>query len=140
MRVLTGRREEKAMKGILAIAVAAGLTLAGAATAQTKNPTSSTETMESESTLKHTGPGPNTKETTKTVVGVVKTYDAGKKIVVTGPKNKDYSFDLDDNSGVKGNVSVGEKVTVTYTKSNDGQKVTTVAPYAHKKTAKKETA
>ena len=128
------------MKGILAIGVAAGLTLAGAAAAQTKNPTPSTGTMESESTLKHTGPGKDTKETTKSVVGVVKKYDAGKKIVVTGPKNKDYSFDLDENAGIKGDVTVGEKVKVTYRKSSDGQKVTTVAPYIHKKTTKKEAA
>jgi hypothetical protein len=117
------------MKRILSMAIAAGLTLAGVAAAQTKP-----STMESESTTKHTGPGKDTKMTTKTVVGVVKEYDAGKKIVVTGPKDKKYSFDLDDNAAVKGDITVGEKVKVTYTKSSEGQKVTTVAPYSAKKT------
>jgi len=88
--------------------------------------------MESESTTKHTGPGPNTKEKSKVVVGVVKKYEAGKKIVVTGPKDKDYSFDLDDNVGVTGDIAVGEKVKVTYSKSDSGQKVTTVSRYEAK--------
>ena len=45
------------------------------------------------STTKHKGPGPNTKIKTETVIGSVKEYESGKKIVVTGPKNKDYKFD-----------------------------------------------
>ena len=45
---------------------------------------------------------------------MVKKYDAGKKIVVTGPKKKDYSFDLDENAAVNGDIAVGEKVKVTY--------------------------
>jgi len=125
------------MKRIVAIAAAAGLSLAGVVVAQTKQATPATSTMESESTMKHTGPGPNTKEKSQLVVGVVKEYDAGKKIVVTGPKNKDYSFDLDANAGVTGDIAVGKKVKVTYTKSNDGTKVTTVAPYVAKKKTKK---
>jgi len=87
-------------------------------------------TMHSESTTKHTGPGKNTKTKTEVVVGTVKTYEAGKKITVTGPKDKDYSFDLDENVSMAGGaVNVGDKVTVTYTKDNNGMKATTVAPY-----------
>jgi len=87
------------------------------------------ERMHMESETKHTGAGPNTKTKSETVVGTVKTYDAGKKIEVTGPGDKNYSFDLDDGSGVKGNVAVGERVKVTYTKTDSGDKVTTVQPY-----------
>ena len=86
-------------------------------------------TMAMETTTKHKGPGPNTKTKTETVVGTVKEYDPGKKIVVTGPKNKDYSFDLDENAGVTGDIAAGKKVKVNYTKTDSGQKVTTVAPY-----------
>ncbi|MEP6767929.1 MAG: hypothetical protein ABJC61_04630 [Acidobacteriota bacterium] len=93
--------------------------------------------MHMESTTKHTGPGPNTKVKTETVIGKVKTYDAGKKITVTGPKNKDYSFDLDENVSMAGSaVNVGDKVKVTYTKGDNGQKATTVAPYTGKTAAK----
>src|SRR5262249_43588067 len=107
------------MKRILAVAVALGLGIAGAAAAQSdKQPTSQAPaggTMESEHTTKHTGAGPNTKTTSQMVIGTVKEYEAGKKIVVTGPKKKEYSFDLDENAGVKGDITVGAKVKVTYT-------------------------
>jgi hypothetical protein len=125
------------MKRILAMVFATsfGMALAGTAygqTAQAPPKAPPGGTMESESTHKETGPGPNTKEKSKMVVGTVKKYEAGKKIVVTGPKNKDYSFDLDENAGVTGDIAVGEKVKVTYSKSDSGQKVTTVAPYEAK--------
>src|SRR5258706_141285 len=81
-----------------------------------------------------------TKSKAETVIGTVKEYDSGKKIVVTGPKNKDYKFDLDDNVGMKGPVNVGERVKVTYSKSNGGDKVTTIVSYPmatkHKKSKK----
>ncbi len=93
--------------------------------------------MHMESTTKHTGPGPNTKVKTETVIGAVKTYDAGKKITVTGPKNKDYSFDLDENVTMGGaGINVGDRVKVTYTKGDNGQKATTIAPYTGKPAAK----
>lgn len=82
-----------------------------------------------ESTTKQKGPGPNTKIKTETVIGTVKEYESGKKIVVTGPKDKDHKFDLDYNVEMKGPVNVGERVKVTYTKGDGGDKVTTVAPY-----------
>jgi hypothetical protein len=84
--------------------------------------------MHSESTVKHTGPGPDTKTSSEVVVGTVKKYEAGKKIEVTGPGDKNYSFDLDHAAGVEGNVAVGERVKVTYTKTAEGNKVTTVQP------------
>lgn len=84
--------------------------------------------MHSESTVKHTGPGPDTKTSNEVVVGTVKKYEAGKKIEVTGPGDKNYSFDLDHEAGVEGKVAVGERVKVTYSKTADGNKVTTVQP------------
>ena len=85
--------------------------------------------MHSESTMKHTGPGPDTKTKTEVVIGTVKAYEAGKKITVAGPKDKDYSFDLDENVSFKGDVAVGQRVKVTYTKTDSGDKITAVAPY-----------
>ena len=71
-----------------------------------------------------------------------KEYEAGKKITVTGPKNKDYTFDLDDNVAMKGTANVGDRVKVVYSKSNGGSKVTTImpAPTASKSTKTKKTA
>jgi hypothetical protein len=93
-----------------------------------------------ESTTKHKGPGPNTKMKTETVIGTVKEFESGKKIVVTGPKDKDYKFDLDDNVGMKGPVNVGERVKVTYSKGDSGDKVTTVVSYpTTSRSAKKKT-
>ncbi len=107
---------------------------AGAVFGQTQSTTKETTkeksaqgTMHVESTTKHTGPGPNTKVKTETVIGTVKTYEAGKKITVTGPKDKDYSFDLDENVAMKGAVNVGDRVKVTYSKADGGDKVTTIA-------------
>jgi hypothetical protein len=93
--------------------------------------------MATETTTKYKGPGPNTKVKTETVIGTVKDYQPGKKIVVVGPKDKDYSFDLDENAGVSGDIAPGKKVKVSYTKTDSGQKVTTVAPYSAKKKSKK---
>jgi hypothetical protein len=84
--------------------------------------------MHAESVTKQTGPGPDTKVKTETVVGTVKTYEAGKKITVTGPKDKDYSFDLDENVAMKGTANVGDRVKVVYSKSSGGNKVTTIMP------------
>jgi hypothetical protein len=118
------------MKRILTMAVASAFFLTVvAANAQTQPTPKPGGSMVTESTTKHKGAGPNTKSKKKTVIGSVKEYQAGKKIVVTGPKKKDYSFDLDENAGVTGDIAVGTKVKVTYTKSDTGEKVTTVAPY-----------
>jgi hypothetical protein len=85
--------------------------------------------VHSESTTKHTGPGPDTKVKSEVVVGTVKAYEPGKKITVTGPKDKDYTFDLDENVAFKGDVAVGQQVKVTYTKASGGDKITSIAPY-----------
>ncbi len=85
--------------------------------------------MHTESVVKHTGPGPNTRTKTETVVGTVKEYTEGKSIKVTGPGDKNYSFDLNEGSGVEGSVTIGERVQVTYSRMADGDKVTTIKPY-----------
>jgi hypothetical protein len=85
--------------------------------------------VHSESTMKQSGPGPDTKIKTEVVIGTVKEYEPGKKLKVVGPKDKDFSFDLDENVGMKGPVAVGDRVKVTYTKTDTGHKVTTVEPY-----------
>jgi hypothetical protein len=88
--------------------------------------------MHSESVTKSTGPTADTKTTTETVVGTIKEYEAGKSIKVTGPQNKDYSFDLTDMATLKKAVSVGERVKVTFTKSDNGDKATNIIPYPTK--------
>jgi uncharacterized protein YndB with AHSA1/START domain len=82
-----------------------------------------------ESTTKREGPGPNTKTKTEVVIGTVKEYEAGDKITVEGPGDKDYSFDLDEQVTVKGAIVKGQKVRVEYTKTDDGtEHVTVLAP------------
>ena len=85
--------------------------------------------MHSESTVKESAPGVDTKTKSEVVIGVVKAYEPGKTIKITGPKDKNYSFDLDEQAAMKGSVSVGDRVKVTYTKTDGGQKVTTVEPW-----------
>lgn len=100
-------------------------------------------TMHVESTTKQKGPGPNTKVKSEIVIGTVKDYEAGKEIEVTGPNEKKYTFKLDENVGMKGPVHVGERVKITYTKSDGGEKVTTVVAYpsaSMKKKTKKSAA
>lgn len=85
--------------------------------------------VHTESTMKETVAGVDTKITTETVIGVVKSYHPGKTIKITGPKHKNYSFNLDEKVAMKGSVAVGERVRVTYTKTDGGRKVTTVEPW-----------
>jgi len=88
--------------------------------------------MHSETVTKSSGATASTKTTTETVVGTIKEYEPGKSIKVTGPGNKDYTFDLTDMAGLKKAVTVGERVKVTYTKSDSGDKVTTIVAYPTK--------
>ena len=81
-----------------------------------------------ESEVKQSQPGPDLKTKSEVVVGTVKEYEPGKKIKVTGPGDKDFAFDLDEGAGVTGNVMVGQRVRVTYTKMPNGDKVTTIQP------------
>ncbi|HET9793463.1 MAG TPA: hypothetical protein VFS34_03290 [Thermoanaerobaculia bacterium] len=138
-------------KNWMALSAAAIFAVAYTAAAQTNtSETAATggKTMAQTTETKHTGPGPNTKTKGKTVIGTVKTLDAGKKIVVTGPKNKDYSFDLDDKdmaATVDPAVAVGNKVKVVEATDDAGKKTLTVSPYTgktamhHHKTMKKST-
>ena len=137
-------------KNWMALSAAAVFALAyTAANAQNTSDTSATgdKTMAQKTETKHTGPGKNTKHKGMKVTGTVKSYDAGKKIVVTGPKDKDYSFDLDDKdmaATVDPAVAVGNKVTVKQSTDDAGKKTLTVAPYTapakmHHKTMKKST-
>jgi hypothetical protein len=75
---------------------------------------------------------PDTKVKTETVVGTIKKYEPGKKIVVTGPGDKDFTFDLDENASILRPVAVGDRVKVTYRKGDNGDKVTVIAHYASK--------
>ncbi len=110
-----------------AIAVLAFLAT-GIALGQASSVESTTKQKTSEGTIK-------TK--TLTVTGIVKDYEAGKKITVTGPKDKDYTFDIDENVAMKGSIQVGERVKVSYTKSDGGDKLTTVVAYPSASAGKK---
>jgi hypothetical protein len=72
-------------------------------------------------------PGSDVKTKTEVVVGTVKEFEPGKKIKVTGPKDKDYSFDLDQKVTMKGPVAVGQRVRVEYTKGDMGNHVTVLS-------------
>jgi len=121
-------------KNWMALSAAAVFAFAYSAAAQTSDSAASGDkTMAQTTETKHTGPGPNTKTKGKTVIGTVKTFDAGKKIVVTGPKNKDYSFDLDDKdtmATVDPAVAVGNKVKVHEGTDDAGKKTLMVSPYS----------
>ena len=45
-----------------------------------------------------------------------------------GPKDKDYTFDLDEAASINPSVAVGARVKVTYTKADNGQKITMIEP------------
>src|SRR6266498_3839572 len=111
------------MKRVIGIVAAfCFLAVAQAALAQT--------TVHTESKTKQTGPGPNVKVKTETVVGTVKEYEAGKKIKITGPNNKDYSFDLDETVRVDGAIAAGQRAKVDWRKGDDGKEhVTVIALY-----------
>lgn len=107
------------MKKIL-VATAAICFLAGAQAA------SAQEKIHMESKVKQTGPGPDVKVKKELTTGTVKEYEPGKKIKVLGPKDKTYSFDLDENARVVGTIALGEKVTVEWTKDASGKEHVTV--------------
>lgn len=121
------------MKRILCAAALA--TLMGASPAlfaQDKAPADTKTKSHTETTTKSSSPDGSTKVKTETVVGTVKAYEMGKKITVTGPKKKNYSFDLDDQVSMSGAVAIGDRVKVTYTKVDGKKKVTIVAAYTGK--------
>ena len=114
------------MKRITGMAIALCVAVGGGAFALGQ------EKQHTETTVKKTGPGPDVKTKTETVVGTVKDYEAGKKIKVEGPGGKDYSFDLDENAKLQGSVIVGQMAKVTYYKDNDGRERVTVLSEAPK--------
>ena len=93
----------------LAISLVGGYAAAQDATA----PQAKTHT---ESTTKQTGPGVDSKVQTESVTGTVKEYEAGKKIKISGPNDKTYSFDLDVDAKVDGTILVGQMAMVSYVK------------------------
>jgi hypothetical protein len=97
--------------------VLAGVCLAAGSLALAQEPQTKTHT---ETTVKHSGPGPDTKTKMESVVGTVKEYEAGKKIKISGPNDKTYTFDLDENARVTGAIAIGQKAKVQYWKDNDG--------------------
>jgi hypothetical protein len=111
------------IKRMIGIAAAAACFLVGsqAATAQTK--------VHTESKTKQTGPGANTKIKSESVVGTVKEYEAGKKIKISGPNDKIYSFDLDEAVRVDGAVTLGQMAKVQWTKESGRERVTVIAPF-----------
>ncbi len=83
----------------------------------------------SQSTVKQSGPGLDSKSKSEVVIGIVKEYEPGKKITVAGPNSKDHSFDLDEQVSMKGTVNVGVRVRIIFTRTDDGQRVTTIEPF-----------
>jgi hypothetical protein len=110
------------IKRMIGIAATACFVVASPAVlAQTK--------VHTENKTKQTGPGPNTKIKSEKVVGTVKEYEAGKKIKISGPNDKVYSFDLDKAVRVDGAVTVGQMAQVVWTKENGRERVTVIGPF-----------
>ena len=115
-------RTENGVRRVTVLSEASGEAVAAAT--GSKSHTESTTTM--------TSAEGKSKVKTEVVVGTVKEYEAGKKIVVTGPKKKNYSFDLDEGATLSGTVAVGDRVKVTYSRESGHKKVHVVAPYTGK--------
>ena len=109
------------MKRLASTTIALFCTVAVSALAQDVPEKAHTET-----TTKQTGPGPTVKTKGETVTGIVKEYEPGKKIKISGPGDKSYSFDLDGAARVDGTIVVGQMAKVTYFKANDGTERVTV--------------
>jgi hypothetical protein len=97
--------------------------LAAGSLALAQEPQTKTAT---ETVVKQKGPGPDTKTKMESVVGTVKEYDAGKKIKISGPNDKTYSFDLDEDARIDGAIVIGQKAKVEYTKDDSGREHVTV--------------
>lgn len=74
-----------------------------------------------ESRTTQSGPGPDSKVKKEITIGTVTEYVAGRKLKVVGPNDKTYSFDLDGNARVEGAITVGQTVTVQWTKEDNGR-------------------
>jgi len=65
---------------------------------------------------------------TQTLSGTVKSYKAGKKIVVTDADGKNHSLKLDETARVETAPNLGDSVTVTWMTDSEGkQRVSSVA-------------
>jgi hypothetical protein len=107
------------MKHVLGV-LAAVLFVAGSpAAAQEKK-------IHVESRTTQSGPGPDSKVKKEITVGTVKEYVAGRRLKVVGPNDKTYSFDLEENARVEGAITVGQPVTVQWTKEDNGREHVTV--------------
>ena len=86
--------------------------------------------MEKKDEKKTTTADGTKKSTEHTVVGTVKSYDAGKTLKVkVGKKTRSFDLDAHDvTTTVDPAVAVGSKVRVVEAKSPDGTKTLTVSP------------
>src|SRR4051812_13397081 len=134
------------MKKKVWLALAAGAIAGSTALAQTQSsdPSSSTTgsgtgTSSRQTSGQSTSSGSMTGQSTsgsmsgqagdmQTTTGTVKSYKAGKKIVVTGADGKNHTLKLDESARVDGTLNPGDPVTVMWmTDSNGKQRVTSVS-------------
>jgi hypothetical protein len=108
------------------IGAAAGLCLLAGSLALAQTP----EKQAVETTTKQTGPGPTVNTETQSVSGTVQEYEAGKKIKLSGPGDKSYSYDLTENARVEGAIVVGQMATVKYSKGADGKETVSLVSEA----------
>ena len=112
------------MKRIIGTAIGVCL-LAGSQTIAQTPEKKAVETM-----TKQTGAGATLKSETQSLSGTVKEYEAGKKIKLSGPGDKSYSFDLGESARVEGTIVVGQMATVKYTRGTDGKETVEVVSEA----------
>ncbi len=77
----------------------------------------------------------NSRVETQTVTGRVREYEPGWKIVLGGPYERSYSFDLDGSVKVDGVVLEGQTARVEYTRDKDGRQRVTVISAVTRETA-----
>jgi hypothetical protein len=97
-------------------------------------PQSNKQTMAQEKTTATTRHHETRKTKSETVIGTVKEFQAGEKLEVTGPKDKQYKFDLDDQkttATIDPGITVGSRVKVVRKTDADGNTTITVKPYGH---------
>jgi hypothetical protein len=116
------------MNGKTLLALAAGILVGGAALAQNADPNASPQDQlkarrAAAEAASQTPPGEM-----QTLKGTVKSYKAGKKIVVTDAEGKNHSLKLDESARVESAPNPGDAVTVMWITDTAGkQRVTSVA-------------
>lgn len=73
-------------------------------------------------TVKQTGPGPNTDTTI--VTGVVTKYQPGQEIEIKAADGNSWDFDLEDSLQVQGAIEIGKPATIHYTETAGVKRVT----------------